>query len=128
MMSIDQVSRFGIVDNNKGIEIAQKFYEKLGFTCCFKTQHHNCQVCFLSLGSAVIEVYDEDSANAVSGAIDHIALDVSDIDACYTAVQTNGFKILTEGIQFLPFGKHGIRYFIILGVNGEKIELSQRLS
>ena len=62
-----------------------------------------------------------------SGAIDHFALDVEDIQTVYEWLCANHYSMLTSGIEYLSFFEHGVAYCIIEGVNGEKIEFNQRL-
>ena len=42
------------------------------------------------------------------------------------AVQA-GYTMLDKEVQFLPFWEKGVRFFTILGPNGEKVEFSQML-
>ena len=62
-----------------------------------------------------------------SGAIDHIALDVVDIDTAFEIAQAGKYNLLDDSIQFLPFWENGVKFFTILGPNGEKVEFNQRL-
>ena len=63
----------------------------------------------------------------VSGALDHIALNVTDIDKVFQMAQEEGFSMLDTKIQFLPFWEHGVKFFTVLGPNKEKVEFSQYL-
>ena len=45
----------------------------------------------------------------------------------YEQAQAMGLTILEGGLQSLPFWERGIKYFIILGPNNEKIEFCERL-
>ena len=54
-------------------------------------------------------------------------LDVTDIERVYAEVSNLGYHELEEGIQFLPFWNHGVRFFTIQGPNSEKVEFSQML-
>ena len=62
-----------------------------------------------------------------SGAIDHLALDVKNIDACYDKAREQGYEIVSRGIEELPFWEKGVRFFIILGPNQERIEFNEML-
>jgi lactoylglutathione lyase len=118
------VQHIGIPTNN--MEATTRFYEGLGFQTVLSTHgKSNEKVIFFRLGNLTIETYENQSAVGKTGAIDHIALDVADIDKAFAIAMTNGYQILEDGIQFLPFWDNGIRYFIVLGPNGEKIELNQ---
>lgn len=75
-----------------------------------------------------IETYQTGKAALKAGAVDHIAIDVTDIEEAYQAARELGCPFFEEGISFLPFWERGIRYFILLGPNQEKIEFCQKLS
>ena len=103
------------------------FYEKLGFTVAFRTVNNGEKVCFLKLAGVCVETYENGQAVGKAGAIDHIAMDVDDVQAAWDAVQAAGLTPIEDEIQFLPFWDKGVRYFNILGPNGEKVEFSQML-
>ncbi|WP_207302299.1 hypothetical protein [Gracilibacillus phocaeensis] len=42
-------------------------------------------------------------------------------------MKAKGFKMITDDIAYLPFWENGIRYFIVEGVNGEKVEFCEVL-
>ena len=103
------------------------FYESLGFEIKYQTVNNGDQVAFLGRGTCVIETYEySDPANA-NGAVDHIALDVTDIQAVYDELTARGHQALEGSIQSLPFWANGVKYFTILGPNHEKVEFSQYL-
>lgn len=99
------------------------FYESLGF----KTTWSNGEVAFLQLGSLVIETYLADAAAMKNGAIDHVALNVKDIEAAWRDAQAAGYETEDMEINFLPFFEKGVRFFTILGPNREKVEFNQIL-
>jgi len=104
-----------------------KFYEALGFTPALRTENNGEAVCFLKLQNICIETYENGQAVGHCGAIDHIALDVEDVESAWEHIKSLGFKPIEDGIQFLPFWENGVKYFNILGPNGEKVEFSQML-
>lgn len=104
-----------------------KFYQSLGFQIAHQTVNNGETVCFLQLGSVCVETYENGRAVGRAGAIDHVALDVSDIEAAWAAVQAAGHQPLEAEIQSLPFWTNGVRFFNILGPNGEKVEFGQIL-
>lgn len=61
------------------------------------------------------------------GAIDHIALDVKDIDSLFALVKSKDFQMLDEQVNGLPFWENGVKFFTILGPNKEKIEFCEKL-
>ncbi len=104
-----------------------EFYQSLGFSVIHAPEHNKKRVAFLKLGDVVIEAYENEAVALREGAIDHIALNVTDIQATYREVRSLGYKELENGIQTLPFFTKGVSYFTILGPNAEKVEFSQYL-
>lgn len=86
------------------------------------------RLCFLQMKNLCIETYQTGKAALKAGAVDHIAIDVTDIEEAYQAARELGCPFFEEGISFLPFWERGIRDFILLGPNQEKIEFCQKLS
>ena len=85
------------------------------------------RVCFLTCGGLCIETYELRAPARRPGAIDHLALDVDDIESAWEEVRMAGLAPLEDAIQFLPFWENGVRFFNLLGPNGETVEFSQRL-
>lgn len=116
---------------------SKAFYEKLGFTGVMSSTFPHTEgtghVCMLQRGDIVLELY-EFPASALyeirsrsNGHIDHIAFDVSDIDATFLALQAAGHNPLEPAPVFLPFWTNGCKYFNILGPDGERLEFNQIL-
>ena len=104
------------------------FYASLGFDVIWENQSpENDRVAFLKKGSCVLEAYHSDAPAMAAGAVDHIALNVIDIEAAYDAAQSLGYAALEGKITFLPFFANGVRFFTILGPNREKVEFNQYL-
>mgnify|MGYP000383944439 CR=1 FL=1 len=55
------------------------------------------------------------------------SVDVDDIESAWEEVRMAGLAPLEDAIQFLPFWENGVRFFNLLGPNGETVEFSQRL-
>lgn len=108
------------------VEATVSFYKKLGFQEALRTDNGGIPVVFLKLNELVIETYGCESAAKRDGAIDHMAIDVKDIEAAFAYVKSLSVKILEE-ITFLPFWENGVRFFIIEGPNKERIEFAQYL-
>ncbi len=88
---------------------------------------------FLKKGNLVLELYhsDEETMKEVAarshGHIDHIALDVKDIQEAFAEMKKTGCTFLDDEIQSLPFFEKGVSYFTVLGPSGEKVEFNQFL-
>ncbi|PWG00269.1 VOC family protein [Levilactobacillus bambusae] len=105
-----------------------RFYEALGFVQAglFKNGANRCA--FLRLGTLTIETWEGDPVTKKTGAINHFSLDTTNIEAAFRDAQTMGLTLKESEIQSIPtFWDHGIRYFNILGPNGETIEFCQIL-
>lgn len=117
----------GIPTNDMDATVA--FYHQLGFVTVFETINEpvNEKVVFLKLGTLCIEAYENHVAKLKSGAIDHIAIDVKDIEEIFTYINNSGLNTTQDTVHFLPFWENGVKYFTIEGPNKEKVEFSQFL-
>lgn len=113
----------GIPSND--IEATRKFFEALGFRKIYETEN-NGRVIFYEHGDILIETYEKNGqAAGKRGAIDHIALAVSDLDQTIEEVKKTGYPIV-EGPEFLPFWENGVRYIVVLGPDAEAVEFLQK--
>lgn len=119
------VQHIGIPTNN--IEETINFYLTLGFEVALRTVNGAEEVAFLQLHNLVIETYQNRQAAMAYGAIDHIAIDVKNIDELFKVVQRAGLKMLDTKVNGLPFWENGVKFFIIEGPNKEKIEFCEKL-
>lgn len=104
------------------------FYEKLGFKVIQREKlEDNGRVVFLELNKLVIEVWETKDTIGKVGAIDHLALDVLDIEDAYVECKLKKLNILNENIEFLPFWSNGIKHFTVEGPNKEKIEFCHKM-
>ena len=113
----------GIPTNDIAKTIA--FYETLGFRVVHRKDNRGEDVAFLKMGDLVLETYENHKAVGISGAIDHIALNVTDVEEAHRIAGDLGMDVIEEGQ--LPFWENGVRYFTVLGPNGEKVEFNQYL-
>ena len=111
----------------KDMDATKKFYEDLGFEAAFETVNDEARVCFLKMHNLVMEVYESEDAAGKIGAIEHVAIDVTDIEQVYKEICDKNMNTLQDEIHFLPFWGNGVRFFTIKGPNEEKIEFSQFL-
>lgn len=111
----------------KTMDQTLKFYKDLGFEVAFSTLNGKNRVFFIKQKNLLIEIYEEEEVSGKPGAIDHVALDVTDIEETFECVGALGYKMLDTEIQFLPFWERGVKFFTIMGPNGEKVEFSQML-
>jgi lactoylglutathione lyase len=124
---ITGLQHIGIPTND--MEKTVDFYRTLGFQIALQTRNQATgeKVTFLRLGDVTIETYENKKAAMLHGAVDHIALNVTDIEKVFKMVREKGFSMSDTEIQFLPFWENGVKFFTILGPNEEKVEFSQYL-
>ena len=67
------------------------------------------------------------AAKMESGAIDHVAIDVKDVEKVHELVTAAGLNTTNDEVHFLPFWENGVKFFTIEGPNKEKVEFSQYL-
>lgn len=117
----------GLPTNDLKATIA--FYESLGFETVYQVRNEAAgeDVAFLRLKNLTIEAYENGQAAMQSGAIDHIAIDVDHVEAAYRLAQEQGCQIVSNGVEFLPFWQNGVKFFILLGPNQERVEFNQYL-
>ena len=120
------VQHIGIPTNdiNKTIE----FYHALGFDTALRTVNGTEEVAFLQLHNLMIETYQNHQAKMEYGAVDHIAIDVKNIEDLFDTIKEAGtFTMLDNQVNSLPFWENGVKFFTIEGPNKEKIEFCERL-
>ncbi|MFW6030469.1 MAG: VOC family protein [Halanaerobiales bacterium] len=105
------------------------FYQSLGFDLAFSVsdEEGNLNVAFLKLKNLIIETYQEGTELSQTGSINHIAIDVNDVEKVFRKINEKDYEILDEKINFLPFWENGVRFFTIKGPNNEQIEFSEML-
>ena len=119
------IQHIGIPTNNMKETIT--FYEQLGFHVALLTNNQEETVAFLQMHNLMIETYENNAAAMQAGAIDHIAVDVKDIDSLFELMKAKNFHVLDSQVNKLPFWENGVKFFTVLGPNKEKIEFCERL-
>ena len=120
------------------LERSKAFYAGLGFVEVMRTDlpraSEAVQVAMMHHEGLTIELYQleeeerQEIARRSDGHLDHIALDVIDIEQAYQEIRTAGLEILEEPAPvFLPFWEKGVRFFTVRGPDGEKVEFNQIL-
>lgn len=121
------LQHIGLPTNNMDETIG--FYQSLGFEKVYETINQKAgeRVAFLRLAGLTIEAYENRQAPLRAGAIDHIALDVNDVEGAFALAREQGYEIVSDGIESLDFWDNGVKFFIILGPNKERVEFNQIL-
>lgn len=119
------VQHIGLPTNDMEKTIA--FYTGLGFRIAHEADDNGVRVVFLRQKNLTIETYENGQAVGRPGAVDHIALDVTDVDSAFKQVKAAGYDVVDPQVRFLPFWEKGVRFFNVKGPNAETIEFSQML-
>ena len=122
---LTDIQHVGIPTEN--MKASKEFYEKLGFESTFETVNEGAAVVFMKLENLVMEIYEVEKSAKLYGAIEHVAINVTDIRKVYEKVCAMHLNTLEDTIHFLPFWENGVEFFTIEGPNAEKIEFSQYL-
>ena len=117
------LQHIGVPTND--IEATLRFYTALGFEVAHRADNNGEQVAFLRLGDLTIETHQNGKAVGQAGAVDHIAINVTDVDEARRIADAMKLEVIEEGQ--LPFWTNGVKYFTILGPNREKLEFNQYL-
>ncbi len=91
----------------KNMDDAVHFYKSLGFEEAFRAAGHegNGPVVFMKLKGLMVELYQRENTAGRPGAIDHIAIDVTDIAAAFDMVQKMEILYWKKAFAFCRFGK-----------------------
>jgi len=109
----------------RNIDSTLDFYGKLGFSILWESTINGNRVCFLRGLGITVEAYENPVTTGKAGAIDHISLDVYNLDMAWDYILGLGLIPAGENQHDLPFFAQGVRFFTIEGPDGEKIEFNQ---
>ena len=111
------------------IEESVAFYKKLGGEICFEKMDEfeglPIRVVLMSFYGTVIEMYERKETAMTTGAWEHLAFQVENLEELYEMVKKEGFRLMDdckEEIQYSSYWPDGAHWFIVYGMNGEKIE------
>ena len=111
------IQHIGIPTND--IEKTIEFYQKLGFEIAFRTVNEAAdeKVAFLKLGTLVIETYENKAAALKPGVIDHVAIDVKNIEKVHEMITGAGLNTTQDEVHFLIYlqlqkrGRKSLRFY-----------------
>ena len=116
---------------------SEAFYEQFGFEkvmeAVIPVGEEEIKASMMSFNGFTLEFYQllapdlVEIKNRKDGFIDHVALDVKDVDKAFEELKSAGFTPLEDSPVELPFWENGVKYFNVRGPNGEKIEFNQVL-
>ena len=112
------------------LEVSKKFYrDKLGFDIIWTCEVGTSNVAFAQKGNLVLELIEPADKKCLnSGVVEHIAMQVKDIEAEAAALRAKGIVFETEEVQGsdLVFA-NGARWINFYGPDGEHLELNEVL-
>lgn len=103
------------------------FYESLGFKMTGRFDVDGRDFAFLQLGNLVVEAIPNPDPVMQPGAIDHICLDVKNIQELFNKLRDAGYTMLNEDLVDFNVWKNGTKLFFIEGPSKEKIEFCEIL-
>ncbi len=119
----------------KNLKETMSFYAGLGFSMTgngfLDTEDGRLYIAFMTCKGFTLELIElkgsvvNDPQTWEPGKIDHISLDVQNVQDAFMEARSQGYEVLDFGIKELPLFEHGCRFFSIKGPNGEKIEFNQ---
>lgn len=119
----------------KDLKESMSFYAELGFSMTgngyLDTEEGRIYIAFMTCKGFTLELIQlvgdavNDPDTWKCGKIDHIALDVENIQDAFLEARRQGYEVLDFGVKELPLFEKGCRFFAIKGPNGEKIEFNQ---
>ena len=101
------------------------FYEGLGFSLASRKDIGGRDFAFMKLGNLIVELIPNDNPNPAPGAIDHICLDVKNIQCLFSKIKAQGYHMLNDELVDFDAWDNGTKLFFIQGPNGEKIEFCE---
>jgi len=119
---INGIDHVGVPVSN--LEKSIEFYIGLGFIKKYQPENRRCA--FMENNGSLIELFEREVTPKMDGAINHIALYTNDVVSAYKYALNNGYNIVSNKIQYLPFWGTGVSFFIITGPDNERIELAQK--
>ncbi|NLG23788.1 MAG: VOC family protein [Clostridiales bacterium] len=114
----------------RDMEVSKKFYiDALGFELTDECQMGATKLAFLNIGDCKIElIQPADYAERVPGQIDHIAVEVTEIEPLVCRLIEKGVRFDTDQISDAPGLLGGVRNIFFSGPDGERIEFFEYLN
>lgn len=128
MAKIEGLAHLGFFVDD--LDRSLKFYtEVLGFTHDCSWEVPGIRVAVLKLGDCALEMMQHlEKHEFAAGRYDHLALRVDDIEAVWNDLKAKGVRFNTDEIIIdHGWGKHGARYILFPGPDGETIEIAQEM-
>jgi len=109
-----------------------KFYSQFGAKIIFEKEDSfegkPIRVVLIDFAGTVLEFYERDQIAGKAGALEHIAFSAVNIEKLYALAKENGCSFMEDcanEVQSSSYWPKPVKWFIVYGVNGEKIEFSE---
>ena len=115
------------------IDKSVAFYtDILGFECYHRVDIEEnggiTRIAFVKKGTCIIEIVQPGNAGGkADGRVNHIAMQVEDIDAQMAILKQKGIVFETESAVTLPAIFNGVKYAMFRGPDNERLEIMQLL-
>ncbi|WP_343209730.1 VOC family protein [Anaerolentibacter hominis] len=122
------LAHIGIPTND--MAATEEFYTSLGFTVALETENPDTgvKIKFFQVGDLLLEFYENHMATGTYGAINHIAVNVTDASAALEEMKAAGcYTLINTELQFRPYWDNGCQFFNVEGPNKEILEFNQLL-
>ena len=104
----------------KNIDVSIDFYKRLGFSLDNEESPH-VRLAFMSAGTCLIELIEQKDNQRSAGVVDHVAMEVDDVEAAVARANANGINIDASKIASVPI-MGGIRHVFFAGPDDERLE------
>lgn len=111
-----------------------KFYLSFGADIIFKKEDtyegKPIRVVLMKFFDVILELYERKETACITGAIEHLAFSVKNIDKMYKIAKEKEYNFMSDcinNVQMSTYWPNPTQWFIVYGVNGEKIEFCQEI-
>jgi len=109
----------------KDMQKSLDFYKRLGFNLD-KEEDIGIKLAFISAGTCLIELVEKPDARE-NGVVDHVAMEVDNLEAAIENAKANGIEIDASTISEVPI-LGGVKNVFFDGPDGERLEFFEYLS
>ena len=108
----------------RDIEASIRFYrDVLGFQLTSRQDLGATHLAFLNIGTCLIELVQKETyEERTAGQVDHIAMEVRDIDQLVCRLIEKNVKFLSNEINVAPDLLDGVKNIFFVGPDGERFE------
>ncbi|MCL2171180.1 MAG: VOC family protein [Defluviitaleaceae bacterium] len=123
---IKGLGHIGVFIND--IDVSIDFYTRLGFKMDHREDvaSRNVRVAFMSAGSCILELVEKPGTSREAGVVDHICMEVDNIEAAVDLAISNGIQIDPAAIETIDV-MGGIKNVFFTGPDNERLEFFTKM-